>query len=85
MLFFYVLSTLVIYLLADLPQGDITMNIYFYFFLQEWEDVCTYFAMLDAPHGSHGGKATDEGAALLLQTVHLHLFIQFNTTQVMVS
>lgn len=35
--------------------------------------VSTYLAILDAPHAAHGGKAADEGAALHLQIVRLHL------------
>jgi len=36
-------------------------------------NVHTYSAVLDAPHSAHGGKATDERAALLLQAVRFHL------------
>lgn len=29
--------------------------------------------VMDAPHGAHGGKSTEERTALLLQTVGFHL------------
>lgn len=40
----------------------------------------TYLAVLDALHSAHGGKSTDERAAILLQIVGLHLSsVQHNT------
>lgn len=46
--------------------------------------VFTYLAMLDAPHSAHGGKAADEGAALHLQIVRLHLdSVQHNSVRLL--
>lgn len=42
----------------------------------------TYVAVLDAPDSAHGGKSTDERAALPVQVVRLHLSsVQHNTVR----
>lgn len=51
---------------------------------RETGNVFTYLAMLDAPHSAHGGKAADEGAALHLHIVRLHLdSVQHNSVRLL--
>lgn len=51
-------------------------NFFLCFYYLSWRTGggdCTYAAVLDTSHCTHGGKTTDKRADLLLQTVRLHL------------